>query len=86
VIPPHPPMIDHPQADHDHAARQAERQAQERATRIMYAVIDANPDWSLHDLAHAYALADHSGHPDPAVLAALTYLARQTQGRPERRW
>jgi hypothetical protein len=73
-IPAHPPIG--PPAHHDAPDAKATRRTARRAT----AIIEANPDLTVADIAHQYALADQPGHPDPDVLALLVFLAQQTLG------
>ena len=63
----------------DDAEAQAHAAARRKTARYVFALVDANPDHSLRELADAYTAVDH---PDADVLATLRYLASQLQGRP----
>jgi hypothetical protein len=53
----------------------ADPQARQRTARRATAILEANPELTVSDIAHAYAAVPS---PDPDVLALLAYLARQT--------
>jgi hypothetical protein len=57
-------------------------QARHQAAHYSFALLKANPELTVREVAHQYAaLTGHPDHPDPAVLACLSWLASNTVPR-----